>query len=114
MGSRIRPTDLFSLLQIEAQNGQKPWHAVVGGSNGSESLFVCRAPGGGREASRPGQLGGQGCSTVIPGGGIGNVQLLVNLIFILSLGGASKLFACKKSSFRSQFAKNVIFIGFKL
>ena len=65
---RIRPTDPSFLLQINSQNGQRPLHAVVGGSNGSESLFVCRAPGGGREASRPGQLDGQGCLTVIPDG----------------------------------------------
>ena len=32
---------------------------------------------------------------------IGNVQLLANLIFICTLGGASKLFAYKQSSLRS-------------
>ena len=43
---------------------------------------------------------------------IGNVQTVVNLIFILYTRCRSKLFVYKQSSLRSQFAKNLISIDF--
>ncbi len=42
-------------------------HAVVGGTNGSESMFVCRSPGGGGDLSRAGQLSWDGCSVAESG-----------------------------------------------
>ena len=55
-----------------------PLHAVVGGSNGTQSLFVCRA---GDDLSFPGQLSWDGCLTVVGGASIQlfhRYQVLVN------------------------------------
>ena len=40
-------------------------HAVMGGTNMTETLFVCRTNGGGGELSRPGQLDWKGCHVVL-------------------------------------------------
>ena len=69
---------IFFLSKVDAEMGQRPLHAVVGGSNGTQSLLVCRA---GDELNFPGQLSWDGCFTVVGGGTIQlfhRYQVLVN------------------------------------
>jgi len=71
----------FRTFEVNADHGERPLHSVVGGSNHSESLFVCRSPSGGGDSSRPGQLSWKGCLVVT--GDTSNVyphyQVLVNV-----------------------------------
>jgi len=67
-----------SLRWVDAEGGQRPLHAVVGGTNGTQSLFVCRA---GDDRNFPGQLSWDGCFTVVGGSSIQlfhRYQVLVN------------------------------------
>jgi hypothetical protein len=50
---------------VNADFGERPPNAVIGGTNSTESLFVCRSPGGGGDISRAGQLSWQGCAAVM-------------------------------------------------
>ena len=50
-------------MQINAEDGDRPMHSVVGGTNNTESLFVCRT-GGANDLARPGQLDWKGCCVV--------------------------------------------------
>ena len=90
--------------------GQRPLHAVVGGSNGTQSLFVCR---GGDELSFPGQLSWDGCFTVVGGG---TIQLFHRYQVLVNEEGSARLEWMNWQQFTAlpQAGFSVILVGFAL
>ena len=62
-------------------------HAVIGGTNMTETLFVCRTRGGG-ELSRPGQLDWKGCHVVI---GQDNTETFQQYQVLINADGSARL-----------------------
>ena len=75
----------MNFLKVNCDHGDRPLHAVVGGSNMTESLFICRTWFG--DLARPGQLDWRGCRVVMGD----TSELKLNYQVLVNIDGSARL-----------------------